>query len=110
MGAEKGGSKSSSFFHLFDWNKKSRKKLFSSGTNSPGKSILAQCLKAAIFFLTIRNSFSLTLCVYLQSAQNWERQVMLICQQHDSSWCVVHSFNLFCCLVSMELELSACDI
>ncbi|XP_074587937.1 uncharacterized protein LOC141843813 [Curcuma longa] len=32
MGGEKGGSKSSGFFHLFDWNRKSRKKLFS---NSP---------------------------------------------------------------------------
>ncbi|XP_020108018.1 uncharacterized protein LOC109723918 [Ananas comosus] len=29
MGAEKGGSKSGGFFHLFDWNRKSRKKLFS---------------------------------------------------------------------------------
>ncbi|XP_074575828.1 uncharacterized protein LOC141832235 [Curcuma longa] len=29
MGGEKGGSKSSGFFHLFDWNRKSRKKLFS---------------------------------------------------------------------------------
>ncbi|XP_017697643.1 uncharacterized protein LOC103704637 [Phoenix dactylifera] len=38
MGAEKGGSKSSGFFHLFDWNRKSRKKLFSSGTNSPESS------------------------------------------------------------------------
>ncbi|XP_026665386.2 uncharacterized protein LOC103720044 [Phoenix dactylifera] len=35
MGAEKGRSKSSGFFHLFDWNRKSRKKLFSSGTSSP---------------------------------------------------------------------------
>ncbi|XP_072980962.1 uncharacterized protein [Typha angustifolia] len=35
MGAEKGGSKSGGFFHLFDWNRKSRKKLFSNGTISP---------------------------------------------------------------------------
>ncbi|KAJ3699784.1 hypothetical protein LUZ61_003489 [Rhynchospora tenuis] len=28
MGVEKGGSKGSGFFHLFDWNRKSRKKLF----------------------------------------------------------------------------------
>lgn len=34
MGAEKGGSKSGGFFHLFDWNRKSRKKLFSNV--SPG--------------------------------------------------------------------------
>ncbi|XP_010938311.2 uncharacterized protein [Elaeis guineensis] len=34
METEKGGSKSSGFFNLFDWNRKSRKKLFSSGTNS----------------------------------------------------------------------------
>ncbi|XP_042474199.1 uncharacterized protein LOC122056345 [Zingiber officinale] len=32
MGGEQGGSKSGGFFHLFDWNRKSRKKLFS---NSP---------------------------------------------------------------------------
>ncbi|KAG1371325.1 hypothetical protein COCNU_16G004190 [Cocos nucifera] len=38
MGTEKGGSKSSGFFNLFDWNRKSRKKLFSSGTNSPESS------------------------------------------------------------------------
>nr|XP_010921540.1 uncharacterized protein LOC105045074 [Elaeis guineensis] len=42
MGAEKGGSKSSGFFHLFDWNRKSRKKLFSSGTNSPEGSKLGK--------------------------------------------------------------------
>ncbi|ONK67575.1 uncharacterized protein A4U43_C05F1460 [Asparagus officinalis] len=35
MGADKGGTKSGGFFHLFDWNRKSRKKLFSSGTVSP---------------------------------------------------------------------------
>lgn len=35
MGGERGGSKTGGFFHLFDWNRKSRKKLFS---NSPGKS------------------------------------------------------------------------
>ncbi|XP_020574864.1 uncharacterized protein LOC110020923 [Phalaenopsis equestris] len=29
MGAEKGGPKSRGFFHIFDWNRKSRKKLFS---------------------------------------------------------------------------------
>ncbi|XP_064936047.1 uncharacterized protein LOC135588045 [Musa acuminata AAA Group] len=32
MGGERGGSKTGGFFHLFDWNRKSRKKLFS---NSP---------------------------------------------------------------------------
>ncbi|XP_072998198.1 uncharacterized protein [Typha latifolia] len=35
MGAEKGSSKSGGIFHLFDWNRKSRKKLFSNGTVSP---------------------------------------------------------------------------
>lgn len=39
MGADKGGTKSGGFFHLFDWNRKSRKKLFSSGSVSPGKSL-----------------------------------------------------------------------
>lgn len=29
MGADKGSAKSGGFFNLFDWNKKSRKKLFS---------------------------------------------------------------------------------
>lgn len=37
MGAEKAGSKAGGFFHLFDWNRKSRKKLFANGTISPGK-------------------------------------------------------------------------
>ena len=36
MGLDKASSKSGGFFHLFDWNKKSRKKLFASGTVSPG--------------------------------------------------------------------------
>ncbi|CAA7388947.1 unnamed protein product [Spirodela intermedia] len=35
MGAEKAGSKTGGFFHLFDWNRKSRKKLFANGTISP---------------------------------------------------------------------------
>ncbi|XP_078439097.1 uncharacterized protein LOC144709416 [Wolffia australiana] len=37
MGLDKAGSKSGGFFNLFDWNRKSRKKLFSSG-NSPVES------------------------------------------------------------------------
>ncbi|KAF3323824.1 DUF761-associated sequence motif [Carex littledalei] len=42
MGIEKGGSKGSGFFHLFDWNRKSRKKLFTvspEGTKQGGKRI-----------------------------------------------------------------------
>lgn len=35
MGMDKGSTKRGGFFHLFDWNKKSRKKLFSSGSVSP---------------------------------------------------------------------------
>ncbi|CAA7406102.1 unnamed protein product [Spirodela intermedia] len=35
MGAEKIGIKAVGFFHLFDWNKKPRKKLFANGTVSP---------------------------------------------------------------------------
>ncbi|KAH7666642.1 hypothetical protein IHE45_12G009500 [Dioscorea alata] len=34
MGQDKVGVKSGGFFHLFDWNHKSRKKLFSNATNS----------------------------------------------------------------------------
>lgn len=34
MGSEGGGGR---FFHLFDWNRKSRKKLFSGGNASSGK-------------------------------------------------------------------------
>lgn len=36
MGQDKVGVKSGGFFHLFDWNHKSRKKLFSNATNSQG--------------------------------------------------------------------------
>ncbi|KAJ0975584.1 hypothetical protein J5N97_017549 [Dioscorea zingiberensis] len=36
---EKVGTKSGGFFHLFDWNRKSRKKLFSNATNSHESSI-----------------------------------------------------------------------
>ncbi|XP_078160682.1 uncharacterized protein LOC144556065 [Carex rostrata] len=42
MGIERGGSKGSGFFHLFDWNRKSRKKLFTvspEGTKQGGKRI-----------------------------------------------------------------------
>ncbi|MQM18331.1 hypothetical protein Taro_051320 [Colocasia esculenta] len=39
MGAEKRGTKNGGFFHLFDWNRKSRKKLFASG-NASSENIL----------------------------------------------------------------------
>jgi hypothetical protein len=61
MGVEKGGSKGSGFFHLFDWNRKSRKKLF---TVSPGTILvyLIIYLKSLMQNLTIEFLFFSSCC------------------------------------------------
>jgi len=68
MGGDKHGSKSGRYvgglLQLFDWNAKSRKKLFSSKSDSPGGATLADSLLTISRLFVVFNLFMTNSCIH----------------------------------------------
>lgn len=93
-GSKSGGGYAGSFFHLFDWTAKSRKKLFTNKSDLPGRSVfrptkifnikyLSHCAEHNFLYM-IFSFMAIYTYIYfflsVQSIPNRERKEMATCQ------------------------------